>query len=68
MVATARWMYRSALARTETRGMHKRDDFPALDPRSSTGSSAAASTRSGPAVEHARLGRIPGCRRAVGWR
>ena len=32
MVATARWMYRSALARTESRGMHKRDDFPALDP------------------------------------
>jgi succinate dehydrogenase/fumarate reductase flavoprotein subunit len=28
MVATARWMYRSALARQETRGMHKRDDFP----------------------------------------
>jgi succinate dehydrogenase/fumarate reductase flavoprotein subunit len=32
MVATARWMYRSALARTESRGMHKRDDFPTLDP------------------------------------
>ena len=32
MVATARWMYRSALARTETRGMHRRDDFPTLDP------------------------------------
>jgi succinate dehydrogenase/fumarate reductase flavoprotein subunit len=32
MVATARWMYRSALVRTETRGMHRRDDFPALDP------------------------------------
>lgn len=32
MVATARWMYRSALARTETRGMHKREDFPELDP------------------------------------
>lgn len=31
-VATARWMYRSALVRTETRGMHKRDDFPKLDP------------------------------------
>ena len=26
MLATARWMYRSALARTETRGMHKRYD------------------------------------------
>jgi uncharacterized RmlC-like cupin family protein len=32
MTATARWMYRSALVRTETQGMHKRDDFPALDP------------------------------------
>jgi succinate dehydrogenase/fumarate reductase flavoprotein subunit len=31
MVATARWMYRSAAARTETRGMHKRDDFPVGD-------------------------------------
>jgi succinate dehydrogenase/fumarate reductase flavoprotein subunit len=28
MLATARWMYRSALARPETRGMHKREDFP----------------------------------------
>jgi len=33
MLATARWMYRSALARTETRGMHRRDDHPQLDPR-----------------------------------
>ncbi|MBB3110087.1 succinate dehydrogenase/fumarate reductase flavoprotein subunit [Paenibacillus phyllosphaerae] len=31
MTATARWMYRSALARTETRGMHKREDFPQQD-------------------------------------
>jgi succinate dehydrogenase/fumarate reductase flavoprotein subunit len=31
MVATARWMYRSALARTETRGMHKREDHPKQD-------------------------------------
>jgi succinate dehydrogenase/fumarate reductase flavoprotein subunit len=31
MLATARWMYRSALARAESRGMHKRDDFPQLD-------------------------------------
>jgi succinate dehydrogenase/fumarate reductase flavoprotein subunit len=31
MTATARWMYRSALARTETRGMHKREDFPGMD-------------------------------------
>lgn len=31
MAATARWMYRAALARTETRGMHRRDDFPKQD-------------------------------------
>jgi succinate dehydrogenase/fumarate reductase flavoprotein subunit len=32
LVATARWAYASALARRETRGMHRRVDFPALDP------------------------------------
>ncbi|WP_090640400.1 FAD-dependent oxidoreductase [Paenibacillus sp. UNC496MF] len=31
MTATARWMYNTALRRTETRGMHKREDFPQLD-------------------------------------
>ncbi|QLE58366.1 FAD-dependent oxidoreductase [Nostoc sp. TCL26-01] len=31
MVATARWMYTSAQARTETRGMHKHQDFPQQD-------------------------------------
>jgi succinate dehydrogenase/fumarate reductase flavoprotein subunit len=31
MTATARWMYRSARFRTETRGMHKRVDYPSLD-------------------------------------
>ncbi|AEI45133.1 FAD-dependent pyridine nucleotide-disulfide oxidoreductase [Paenibacillus mucilaginosus KNP414] len=31
MTATARWMYRSGLARTETRGMHKREDYPEQD-------------------------------------
>jgi len=31
MLATARWMYRSALARTETRGMHRRDDHVDID-------------------------------------
>ncbi len=32
MLAHARWMYRSALARTESRGMHRRDDLPDTDP------------------------------------
>ena len=32
MVAHGRWMYHAALARTESRGMHKRADFPAQDP------------------------------------
>jgi succinate dehydrogenase/fumarate reductase flavoprotein subunit len=32
MVAHARWMYSSALARTESRGMARREEFPALDP------------------------------------
>jgi len=32
MVATARWMYATAEQRTETRGMHKHQDFPSLDP------------------------------------
>ncbi len=31
MVAVARWMYRGALARTETRGMHKHMDYPQED-------------------------------------
>ncbi|GII63806.1 pyridine nucleotide-disulfide oxidoreductase [Sphaerisporangium krabiense] len=33
MVAHARWMYRAALARAESRGMHQREDLPAPDPR-----------------------------------
>src|ERR1700761_1592527 len=33
MLATARWMYRSALVRKESRGMHRRDDFPNQDER-----------------------------------
>ena len=32
MAATARFMYRAALSRTETRGMHRREDFPRQDP------------------------------------
>ncbi|RKS73020.1 succinate dehydrogenase/fumarate reductase flavoprotein subunit [Actinomadura pelletieri DSM 43383] len=32
MTAHARWMYNAALARTETRGMHKRQDRPDKDP------------------------------------
>jgi succinate dehydrogenase/fumarate reductase flavoprotein subunit len=32
MVATARFMYTTAQHRPETRGMHKRQDFPELDP------------------------------------
>jgi succinate dehydrogenase/fumarate reductase flavoprotein subunit len=32
MTAHARWMYHTALARTETRGMAKRLDFPDQDP------------------------------------
>lgn len=32
MVASARWILASALERTETRGLHRRADFPALDP------------------------------------
>ncbi len=31
MLATARWMYCSGLQRTETRGMHKRSDYPEQD-------------------------------------
>lgn len=32
MVATARWMYATARLRTETRGMHKHQDYPEVDP------------------------------------
>jgi succinate dehydrogenase/fumarate reductase flavoprotein subunit len=32
MLATARWINVSALDRTETRGLHRRSDFPNLDP------------------------------------
>jgi succinate dehydrogenase/fumarate reductase flavoprotein subunit len=31
MVATARWMYSSAIERQETRGMHRHLDYPELD-------------------------------------
>ncbi|PSB54207.1 pyridine nucleotide-disulfide oxidoreductase, partial [Chroococcidiopsis cubana CCALA 043] len=33
MVATARWMYSSAIERKETRGMHKHLDYPEQDPQ-----------------------------------
>jgi succinate dehydrogenase/fumarate reductase flavoprotein subunit len=33
LTATSRWAYRSALARTESRGMHRRRDLPGADPR-----------------------------------
>lgn len=33
MVATARWITASSLARTETRGLHRREDLPAIDRR-----------------------------------
>jgi succinate dehydrogenase/fumarate reductase flavoprotein subunit len=32
MTASARWCYRAALARTETRGIHRRSDLPTTDP------------------------------------
>ncbi|OBC06536.1 MULTISPECIES: FAD-dependent oxidoreductase [unclassified Gordonia (in: high G+C Gram-positive bacteria)] len=32
ITAVGRWIYTSALARTESRGMSSRDDYPALDP------------------------------------
>jgi succinate dehydrogenase/fumarate reductase flavoprotein subunit len=32
LLACARWAYRSALARSETRGLHRRLDAPAVDP------------------------------------
>ncbi|MES1186049.1 MAG: FAD-binding protein [Myxococcales bacterium] len=32
MLATARWMYTTARYRQESRGMHKHQDFPELDP------------------------------------
>ncbi|MEY4576472.1 MAG: hypothetical protein RL701_1175 [Pseudomonadota bacterium] len=35
LVASARWSYRAALQRNESRGMHQREDFPALDTASS---------------------------------
>jgi succinate dehydrogenase/fumarate reductase flavoprotein subunit len=32
LIATSRWAYRSALARTESRGMHRRSDRPTTNP------------------------------------
>jgi succinate dehydrogenase/fumarate reductase flavoprotein subunit len=36
MCAVARWCYSSALARTESRGMHRREDMPERDPQLET--------------------------------
>lgn len=36
MLATARWCHAAAVARTESRGMHQRDDAPGLDERLTT--------------------------------
>jgi succinate dehydrogenase/fumarate reductase flavoprotein subunit len=33
MAATARWMFYSGLSRMETRGMHRREDYPETDPQ-----------------------------------
>ncbi len=32
MIASARWIFASALERTESRGLHRRSDYPDLDP------------------------------------
>ena len=32
MIASARWAYAAASRRTESRGMHRRRDFPEADP------------------------------------
>jgi succinate dehydrogenase/fumarate reductase flavoprotein subunit len=32
LLATSRWVYASALERTESRGLHRRTDYPDLDP------------------------------------
>jgi L-aspartate oxidase len=32
LVATARWSVATAIRRTESRGMHRREDYPAPDP------------------------------------
>jgi succinate dehydrogenase/fumarate reductase flavoprotein subunit len=36
MAAHARWMYRAALAREESRGVHRRDDWPVTNPALAT--------------------------------
>jgi succinate dehydrogenase/fumarate reductase flavoprotein subunit len=59
MLATARWMYRSALARTESRGMHRRLDHTSIDPLQRHGFASRGldevSVRALPAVDRARL-------------
>lgn len=59
MAAHARWMYHTALARTESRGMHKRADFPEQDEaqrrRLRAGGLDQVWTRAEPVAGHAPL-------------
>ena len=48
VTAAARWSLAAALARTESRGMHRRTDLPAATTRSRSACSSAGSTRHGP--------------------
>jgi L-aspartate oxidase len=36
LLATARWSVATAATRNESRGLHRREDFPSRDPRSAT--------------------------------
>jgi succinate dehydrogenase/fumarate reductase flavoprotein subunit len=59
MIATSRWAYRSALARAESRGMHRRSDRPS----SSARISIACSRRAGSKGSLSSVGRYPGPKR-----
>jgi len=56
MIATSRWAYASALARSESRGMHRRIDAPSSDPTFAC------------ALEAAGLDRVSITRREIGQR